>query len=652
EDPQDAACGFCIHDRVQHRFRIENHVIFHSEQLLQDRCAAVEFPRPVFEVAADGTQSSIFDVTQVVEGSCQTTLTDPKPSLLDHSFQPIENPDPDFYGSVFAVDRRPGYVRFDYTHPTTPPDDGDKFRVIRIGIFYIDRRNPGAGERLVTVLEVRVYRTPVLMIHGLWSDAGAFAAMEQTLASSNYEPSQLYRLDYRYTNDSPFTVNYPQVAGGIDAVIQQAADADIASGKVDLVTHSMGGVLGRLYVQNPGYGGEVRRIITCNTPHAGSQMANLLLDRSFDPQGLICSMLSQAMSSDTVPNRGCYNGAVANMEVSSFETTNFLNLGVSPPDIEVHGLATVFDPSALPDVSIAAAPFGAAPFLIARLVQACGVSLVGDVFNQDDSDLIVSATSQVGGLSGPTTSLFPDQAHMGSTANPDVIDRVKGLLNEPRGSSSFTRSGFSPSRLGYPTPSSICPLLRRSSARGAARSAAAAGISITSPAPGTAIGAGDPVHVEVEGSQDVATVVLVMSQPGSGTTLAEQPGPSAQFDLDVPETAVGQQNLVVVGLDAEGRLLAVSDTLNIEVTVPAALTSITVYPPVVYLQPCATASLEITGHYDDGVARDLSAQPGLSMTFAAGNAAQEGASGIVLNSVLDDSVTLSFDGVDSPPVPI
>src|SRR5262249_543664 len=109
---------------------------------------------------------------------------------------------------------------------------------------------------------------------------------------------------------------------------------------------------------------------------------------------------------------------------------------------------------------------------------------------------------------------------------------------------------------------------------------------------------------------------------------------------------------VVVGLDAEGRLLAVSDTLNIEVTVPAALTSITVYPPVVYLQPCATASLEITGHYDDGVARDLSAQPGISMTFAAGNAAQEGASGIVLNSVLDDSVTLTFHGLHPPPVPI
>jgi hypothetical protein len=129
-------------------------------------------------------------------------------------------------------------------------------------------------------------------------------------------------------------------------------------------------------------------------------MANLLLDRTFDPQGLICSLLSQAMSSSTVPNRGCYNGAVDDMQVSSFATTNFLNLGVHPTDIEVHGLATVFDPNTIPDVSFAAAPFGVGPFLVARLLRSCGISLVDDVFNHDDSDLIVSATSQTGGLSG------------------------------------------------------------------------------------------------------------------------------------------------------------------------------------------------------------------------------------------------------------
>ena len=648
----DAACGFCVHDSIQHRFRIENHPCFHAEQVLQDRCAAVEFPVPIFKVAADGTQSSIFDVTQVIEGSCQTTLTDPVPHFLDDNFQPIENPDFDTFGAAFPVDRRPSFVRFQYTHPRTPPDALDKFRVIRIGIFYTDRRTPGGPEHLSTVLEIHVYRPPVVMIHGLWSDSRAFETMEQALSSSHYEPFQLYRLDYRYTNDSSFDVNYPRVADGIDAVIQQSADADLAAGKVDLVAHSMGGVLSRLYTQNPGYENEVRRIITCNTPHAGSQMANLLLDRTFDPQGLICSLLGTAMSSDAVPDRGCYNGAVSDFQVNSFATTNFLNLGVPPDDIEVHAVTTVFDLNDLPNLTGLFNAAGAAPAIIAHLVRACGVSLVDNIFNSDDNDLIVAATSQAGGLAGPLTSLFSDQPHMGSVANADVIDGVKDLLNEPLDSDRFTRSGYDPSVLSYTTPSR-CPVLGDGSGLGRSlRSAAVSAFAIASPVSGTSVPPGAQLAVDVGGNPDVATIVLVLSQPGGQMMVVEQPGPAAHVDLQVPDAAVGRQNLVAAGLDAAGSLLAISDTVLVNVAVPAALQSISVYPPVVYLRPCASASLEITGHYADGVARDLSAQAGLRFSFAEGNAAQTRSDGVVLNDALDDTLTITLDGIDSAPVPI
>ena len=507
-DATDAACQSCVHDSIQHRFRIENHPVFHAEEVLQDRCEAVESPVPVFRVAADGTQSSIFDVTHVVEGSCQSTLTDPEPHFLDDQFQPIDNPDFDTYGAAFPIDRRPGYVRFQYTHPRTPPNDGDKFRVIRIGIFYVDGRTPGGSEHLASVLEIRVYRPPVVMIHGLWSDARAFESMEQQFAATNYEPFQLYRLDYRNTNDSGFGVNYARVADGIDAVIGQSIDADLAAGKVDLVAHSMGGVLSRLYVQNPGFEHEVRRIVTSNTPHAGSQMANLLLDRTFDPQGLICSVLSQAMSSDALPNRGCYNGAVADLQVSSFATTNFLNLGIHPDEIQVHAIATVFDPSQLPDISGVALAGGNAPFLIAEMLRTCGISLVSSIFGSDDNDLIVSATSQAGGLEGPLTSLYPDQPHTGAVANGDVIDGVKSLLDEPLDSDTFTRSGYNPSVLGYASPSSLCPALRR--ATGGSRQLSAStspALTITSPAAGSSLGAGASLGVDV--------VALPTSPPSS-----------------------------------------------------------------------------------------------------------------------------------------
>src|SRR5262249_62110840 len=103
-----------------------------------------------------------------------------------------------------------------------------------------------------------------------------------------------------------------------------------------------------------------------------------------------------------------------------------------------------------------------------------------------------------------------------------------------------------------------------------------------------------PICVEVAGSPAIATVLLDLSQPRGATVLAEQPGPDARFDLEIPESAIGRQNVVAAGIDASGRLVAVSDTVTVDVTVPSQLDSITVYPAVVYLLPCTTATLEVT----------------------------------------------------------
>src|SRR4029077_4800745 len=84
----------------------------------------------------------------------------------------------------------------------------------------------------------------------------------------------------------------------------------------------------------------------------------------------------------------------------------------------------------------------------------------------------------------------------------------------------------------------------------------------------------------------------------------------------------------------------------------ATLDGITVSPPILQLRPCETVTLEITGHYDDGTTRDLSAEPGLVFAFETGNAAQNGPSSVVMNGTLDDALTITFDGIDSVPVPI
>jgi hypothetical protein len=102
---------------------------------------------------------------------------------------------------------------------------------------------------------------------------------------------------------------------------------------------------------------------------------------------------------------------------------------------------------------------------------------------------------------------------------------VKELLDEPNDSSSFTRSGFSPGRLGYTTPS-VCPLFRSARTLGAAKSTVATGISITSPPSGTTTTSCEPIVVEVAGSADVATVLLPRRRwrsPGTTRTAWREP---------------------------------------------------------------------------------------------------------------------------------
>jgi len=193
----------------------------------------------------------------------------------------------------------------------------------------------------------------------------------------------------------------------------------------------MGGVISRLYVQSPDYQHEVRRIVTSNTPHAGSQMANLLLDRTFDPQGLLCSAISQAMSSPSLPNRGCLNGAVEDMQVTSPATVIDLNQGTHPPEIGVHAIATFFDLAGATDLSsIPVTKETVGPLIIAQVLRGCGLSLIDTIFGFDDSD---NSMPRSAAMSSAFTRFTPSLRRYSSSpaVNAAVSSRVFFAASSP-----------------------------------------------------------------------------------------------------------------------------------------------------------------------------------------------------------------------------
>ena len=115
----------------------------------------------------------------------------------------------------------------------------------------------------------------MLMVHGLNSDAMCFWELQRYLEQSGqYQSFQLFRADYEPTNCSYFRVNERVVQRGISILKRACAFNGYMIDKVDLVGHSMGGILSRLHVQYVD-NTNVHKVITLNTPHTGSPLRNI-----------------------------------------------------------------------------------------------------------------------------------------------------------------------------------------------------------------------------------------------------------------------------------------------------------------------------------------------------------------------------------------
>jgi len=100
-------------------------------------------------------------------------------------------------------------------------------------------------------------RTPVVLVHGLFGDPSNFVPLQQSLHGRGIRNwatfSYLPRLD--------FARLAPQL---VDTIRQVCAAA--GSSRVDVVGHSLGGLIGR-YVAQSEHGGLIRRLVTLGSPY-------------------------------------------------------------------------------------------------------------------------------------------------------------------------------------------------------------------------------------------------------------------------------------------------------------------------------------------------------------------------------------------------
>lgn len=113
----------------------------------------------------------------------------------------------------------------------------------------------------------REAKPPVVLLHGFIDNRSVFVLLRRSLAQHGRD--QVESLNY-----SPLTCDIRTAAALLGRHIEEICERT-GSEQVDMVGHSLGGLIARYYVQRLNGDRRVRTLVTLGTPHSGTRVAPL-----------------------------------------------------------------------------------------------------------------------------------------------------------------------------------------------------------------------------------------------------------------------------------------------------------------------------------------------------------------------------------------
>ncbi len=117
-------------------------------------------------------------------------------------------------------------------------------------------------QRGLLVHDVEAAGTPIILIHGVIDNRSVFALLQRALRRRGY--GRIVTVNY-----SPLSDDIRAVAKRLDRVVEDVVHAT-GYERVHIVGHSMGGLIGRYYVQRMGGDSRVHTLVTLGSPHSGT----------------------------------------------------------------------------------------------------------------------------------------------------------------------------------------------------------------------------------------------------------------------------------------------------------------------------------------------------------------------------------------------
>jgi hypothetical protein len=147
-------------------------------------------------------------------------------------------------------------------------------------------------------ISIGLYRVPVVLVHGVWTTPYLSWEATNFVEILKENGFNFGLADYTKYNAETFDPYANKAIGnnGINStrttildILKKYHASDIAASQVDIIAHSMGGLMARGFTQQPDYNngsnymnGYIHRLITIGTPHFGAHLSEILFSHRND----------------------------------------------------------------------------------------------------------------------------------------------------------------------------------------------------------------------------------------------------------------------------------------------------------------------------------------------------------------------------------
>lgn len=136
---------------------------------------------------------------------------------------------------------------------------------------------------------------PIVFVHGWNSDATTWNTMVSRFKADGWTTAELNTWSYNTSQSNATTAS--QVAAKVDAVLKATCRT-----KVDLISHSMGGLSTRYYVKYLGGGAKVDDFVSLGGPNHGTDTANFCFSTACSEMRVGSAFLADLNAGDETPS--------------------------------------------------------------------------------------------------------------------------------------------------------------------------------------------------------------------------------------------------------------------------------------------------------------------------------------------------------------